>query len=86
MSHPDATTALKIYKRFCQQTEKVVTYLSVAKKMQNIIKAERVLRPIFKVAYGHLILLLPLLALERASEVICCILVSHDEREIEDRT
>lgn len=37
MSHPDASTALKIYKRFCSQTEKVVTYLGVAKKLQNVI-------------------------------------------------
>ena len=31
MSHPDATTALKIYKTFCRDTEKVVAYLGVAK-------------------------------------------------------
>jgi len=37
MSHVDASTSLKIYKRFCQQTEKVVAYLGVAKKMQNVI-------------------------------------------------
>ena len=37
MSHVDASTSLKIYKRFCVQTEKVVAYLGVAKKMQNII-------------------------------------------------
>lgn len=37
MSHNDAATALKIYKRFCTQTESVVAYLGVAKKMQNII-------------------------------------------------
>jgi hypothetical protein len=37
MSHPDATTALKIYKRFCSQTEHVVAYLGVAKKLQNVI-------------------------------------------------
>jgi hypothetical protein len=37
MSHPDASTALKIYKRFCTQTEHVVAYLGVAKKLQNIL-------------------------------------------------
>lgn len=37
MAQVDATTALKIYKAFCKQTEKVVTYLGVAKKMQNIL-------------------------------------------------
>lgn len=31
MSHPDATTALKIYKTFCRDTEKVVAYLGIAK-------------------------------------------------------
>ena len=37
MSQVDAQTALKIYKRFCGETERVVTYLGVAKKMQSII-------------------------------------------------
>ncbi|EGG10529.1 uncharacterized protein MELLADRAFT_47066 [Melampsora larici-populina 98AG31] len=37
MSHVDATTALKTYKIFCKQCEKVVAYLGVAKKLQNII-------------------------------------------------
>ena len=37
MSHPDATTALKIYKTFCRDTEKVVAYLGVAKKLQNVL-------------------------------------------------
>ncbi|GAA97347.1 uncharacterized protein L969DRAFT_94405 [Mixia osmundae IAM 14324] len=37
MSKSDAETALKIYTRFCAQTEKVVTYLSVAKKLANIL-------------------------------------------------
>jgi hypothetical protein len=37
MSHVDATTALKTYKIFCKQCEKVVSYLGVAKKLQNII-------------------------------------------------
>lgn len=38
MSHSDATTALKIYKTFCRDTEKVVAYLSVAKKLQNVLQ------------------------------------------------
>jgi len=37
MSHVDATTALKTYKIFCKQCERVVSYLGVAKKLQNII-------------------------------------------------
>ncbi|POW22096.1 hypothetical protein PSHT_01693 [Puccinia striiformis] len=37
MSHVDATTALKTYKIFCRQCERVVSYLGVAKKLQNII-------------------------------------------------
>lgn len=36
MSHPDATTALKIYKTFCRDTEKVVAYLGIAKKLSNV--------------------------------------------------
>lgn len=40
MSHVDATTSLKIYKSFCKQTEKVVTYLGVAKKMQNVLQVQ----------------------------------------------
>lgn len=37
MSHVDATTALKIYKTFCRDTEKVVLYLGVAKKLQDVL-------------------------------------------------
>lgn len=37
MSFIDATTALKTYKIFCKQCEKVVAYLGVAKKLQKII-------------------------------------------------
>jgi phosphatidylinositol-binding clathrin assembly protein len=37
MSHTDAETALKIYRRFCTQTELVVAYLAVAKKLENIL-------------------------------------------------
>jgi len=40
MAQVDATTALKIYKSFCKQTEKVVTYLGIAKKMQNILNVQ----------------------------------------------
>ena len=40
MSKPDATTALKIYKTFVRDTEKVVAYLGVAKKMFNIIQVQ----------------------------------------------
>lgn len=32
MSHPDASRALDIYKRFCRHTEKVVAYLNAARK------------------------------------------------------
>ena len=37
MSHVDAETALDVYQRFCRQTEKVVDYLSVAKKLENLL-------------------------------------------------
>ncbi|GAA5935077.1 uncharacterized protein JCM15063_003143 [Sporobolomyces koalae] len=37
MSHTDATTALKIYKTFCRDTERVVSYLSIAKKLYNVL-------------------------------------------------
>ncbi|ESK97775.1 enth domain-containing protein [Moniliophthora roreri MCA 2997] len=37
MSHVDAEQALAIYRHFCQQTEKVVEYLGVAKKLQNLL-------------------------------------------------
>ncbi|KAI0035312.1 ANTH domain-containing protein, partial [Vararia minispora EC-137] len=37
MSHVDATQALQIYRHFCKQTEHVVEYLSVAKKLQNLL-------------------------------------------------
>lgn len=37
MSHVDASTALKIYKTFCRDTEKVVSFLGVAKKLNNIL-------------------------------------------------
>ncbi|THU91532.1 ANTH-domain-containing protein [Dendrothele bispora CBS 962.96] len=37
MSHIDATEALAIYRHFCKQTDRVVEYLGVAKKLQNIL-------------------------------------------------
>ncbi|KAJ8473464.1 hypothetical protein ONZ51_g7857 [Trametes cubensis] len=37
MSHIDAEEALGIYKNFCKQTERVVEYLGVAKKLQNLL-------------------------------------------------
>ncbi|KIY68903.1 ANTH-domain-containing protein [Cylindrobasidium torrendii FP15055 ss-10] len=37
MSHVDARDALAIYRHFCQQAEKVVEYLGVAKKLQNLL-------------------------------------------------
>ncbi|KAM0748804.1 ANTH-domain-containing protein [Meredithblackwellia eburnea MCA 4105] len=40
MSHVDATTALKIYKTFCRDTEKVVAYLGVAKKLHNVLNVQ----------------------------------------------
>ncbi|KAH6916038.1 ENTH domain-containing protein [Coprinopsis sp. MPI-PUGE-AT-0042] len=37
MSHVDAEEALKLYRHFCSQTEKVVEFLGVAKKLQNLL-------------------------------------------------
>ncbi|KAJ3812524.1 ANTH-domain-containing protein [Lentinula lateritia] len=37
MSHVDAEQALALYRHFCKQTERVVEYLGVAKKLQNIL-------------------------------------------------
>ncbi|KAJ7022079.1 ANTH-domain-containing protein [Mycena alexandri] len=37
MSHTDATEALAIYRHFCTQTEQVVEYLGVARKLQNLL-------------------------------------------------
>jgi hypothetical protein len=37
MSHTDATEALAIYRHFCAQTELVVEYLGVARKLQNLL-------------------------------------------------
>lgn len=37
MSKYDAEEALSIYRNFCSQTERVVEYLGVAKKLQNLL-------------------------------------------------
>ena len=37
MSHVDAEEALRIYRNFCKQTERVVEFLGVAKKLQNLL-------------------------------------------------
>ncbi|KAG2088822.1 hypothetical protein BD769DRAFT_1680251 [Suillus cothurnatus] len=39
MSKIDAEQALSIYRHFCTQTERVVEYLGVAKKLQNLLNA-----------------------------------------------
>jgi len=37
VSHHDAEQALALYKYFCEQTERVVEYLAVARKLSNLI-------------------------------------------------
>lgn len=37
MSKIDAKDALAIYRHFCKQTERVVEYLGVARKLQNLL-------------------------------------------------
>jgi len=37
MSKLDAEQALALYRSFCKQTEAVVEYLGVAKKLQNLL-------------------------------------------------
>src|ERR1700722_10793884 len=37
MSRVDAQEALRIYRHFCNQTERVTEYLGVAKKLQNLL-------------------------------------------------
>jgi hypothetical protein len=37
MSQVDAQSALDIYRHFCKQTERVVEYLGVATKLQNLL-------------------------------------------------
>jgi hypothetical protein len=40
MSKPDAERAIKIYKRFCKQTDEVVQYLSVARQYEHATRLE----------------------------------------------
>ncbi|KAF8605957.1 ANTH-domain-containing protein [Ceratobasidium sp. AG-I] len=40
MSQVDAQNALKIYQHFCKQTERVVNYLGVAKKLENVLTVQ----------------------------------------------
>ncbi|KAG6896531.1 hypothetical protein C0992_007665 [Termitomyces sp. T32_za158] len=49
MSHVDATEALGIYRNFCKQTERVVEFLGVAKKLQNLLNV-----PIPNLKHGYL--------------------------------
>ena len=37
MSQVDAEQALTLYRHFCKQTERVVEFLGVAKKLQNLL-------------------------------------------------
>ena len=37
MSKVDATESLRLYRHFCKQTERVVEFLGVAKKLQNLL-------------------------------------------------
>ena len=37
MSHVDASEALNIYRHFCKQTDLVIEYLGVARKLQNLL-------------------------------------------------
>jgi ANTH domain len=37
MSRVDANQALTLYRSFCKQTERVVEFLGVAKKLQNLL-------------------------------------------------
>ena len=37
MSFNDAEQALAVYKYFCEQTERVVEYLAIARKLSNLI-------------------------------------------------
>jgi hypothetical protein len=40
MSRVDAEGALALYRHFCRQCEKVVEFLGVAKKLQNILNVQ----------------------------------------------
>ncbi|KZT37757.1 ANTH-domain-containing protein [Sistotremastrum suecicum HHB10207 ss-3] len=37
MSHVDATSALALYRHFCSQTKRVVDYLAIGRKLQNLL-------------------------------------------------
>ena len=37
MSRVDAESALNIYRNFCKQNDRIVEYLGVAKKLQNLL-------------------------------------------------
>ena len=37
MSHVDAKEALEIYRHFCKETEQVMEYLGVARKLENLL-------------------------------------------------
>jgi hypothetical protein len=37
MSQVDAHEALKLYRHFCKQTERVVEFLGIAKKLENVL-------------------------------------------------
>lgn len=37
MSHVDAEQALMLYRHFCKQTERVMDYLSIARKLEPIL-------------------------------------------------
>jgi phosphatidylinositol-binding clathrin assembly protein len=40
MSRVDAENALKVYRHFCKQCERVVEYLGIAKKLQNLLNVQ----------------------------------------------
>lgn len=37
MSHVDAEQALMLYRHFCKQTERVMDYLTIARKLEPIL-------------------------------------------------
>lgn len=59
MFHVDASEALNIYRHFCKQTDPVVEYLGVARKVQNLLNVpEPHLKhvgalPLFFIAYVY---------------------------------
>lgn len=40
MSKIDASEALKIYRAFCRQTESVIQYLSIARRLHNVLNID----------------------------------------------